>query len=213
MRRSRGSALLHKIDIAIFIALNRGDANSAFDWLMPRLTNLDHYRWFQVAALALIVVVLGKGGKWGRVWVLCTLLAVGLSDFTASHVIKAVLHRERPCYRSGVSGPFAFPDTRLLGQCPGSYSFPSNHASNMMAMGLTCWWFTRRRTGRGGEPGKGRRWDWALLWFLVPLIIGYTRPYLGVHYPSDVLGGWVLGALVSATVIRFVARPLLADRR
>jgi undecaprenyl-diphosphatase len=49
-----------------------------------------------------------------------------------------------------------------------------------------------------------KRW----LWLLIPLIIGYTRIYLGYHYPSDVLGGWILGGIL-ATSFYFALRRLL----
>ncbi len=57
----------------------------------------------------------------------------------------------------------------------------------MMALAGVGLWFTRGRT----------RW----LWFLLPLIIGYSRIYLGYHYPSDTLSGWLLGGLIAAVVI------------
>jgi len=81
-------------------------------------------------------------------------------------------------------------------RCPGSPSFPSNHAANMMAVASVGWWFARRRA----------RWAW----FLLPLVIGYTRVYLGYHYPTDVVGGWAVGAVVAAFTLGLVR---MAQRR
>lgn len=192
-----------KFDRAIFRFFNRSISNPFFDRVMPVLTNLHHVKWLVWIAVAVLIVLVWRGGRRGRVWVLCAILAVSLADFTSSHIIKAYLHRDRPCYQVDHIGPYSFVDTILLGGCPGSYSFPSNHASNTMAVGLVCWWFARRKPGVAAwKPG---------LWFLLPFVIGFTRVYVGDHYPSDVLGGWVLGALAAYVVLHFVARRLLPD--
>jgi membrane-associated phospholipid phosphatase len=197
------SLLLQHLDTALFLTLNRGATNGFLDWLMPRITNLHHQAWSIVLIVLFCALVLWRGGRRARVWVVCALAATGLSDAAASRVVKALLPRERPCYRTAATAPMTVPDTRLLRgkpgllrigdprDCPGSRSFPSNHASNMMALGGVCWWFSRSNNRRG----------LSLMWFLLPLVIGYSRIYLGYHYPSDVLGGWMLGALVAAAVI------------
>lgn len=182
------------LDQSLFSLLNRGVGNPLFDAIMPTLTNLHKQVWFLVPALLACGWVLWKGGRRGRVWVVCALLAVGASDLCAHRLFKEVLPRDRPCHRVGAEGAMAFPQTRLVGECPGSKSFPSNHAANMAALGGVGVWMTAGR----------KRW----LWLLIPLIIGYTRIYLGYHYPSDVLGGWILGGIL-ATLFYFVLRPLL----
>lgn len=185
---------LQQIDERLFRSLNLATTNGFLDWLMPRITNLHHVKLFIAVVILGCVWALWKGDRRIRVWVLCALIAVGLSDFTASHAVKRLIHRERPCQRNMVR-------VRLVPgeHCPGSSSFPSNHASNMMALGVVCWWFTRSRA----------RW----LWFLIPLVIGYSRIYLGYHYPSDVLGGWLLGALIAVAVLYAARRWTIDDRR
>ncbi|MEQ4618107.1 MAG: undecaprenyl-diphosphatase [Corticimicrobacter sp.] len=66
-----------------------------------------------------------------------------------------------------------------------SPSFPSNHASIMTASAL-CLWYAGRRTA-------------ALAWGLVTLLVSLARIYLGVHYPLDIVTGWLLGA-ATATI-------------
>lgn len=86
--------------------------------------------------------------------------------------LKAWVGRERPCV--------ALPIEALTGKLT-SGSFPSAHAANMSALvgTATALW--------------GRR---ALLWlFWLPLMVGLSRVYVGVHYPSDVAAGWLLGWL------------------
>lgn len=185
------------LDQVLFRYLNRGTANTVLDAVMPVITNLHQQFWFLAVLLVAAIVALVVGGRRVRLAVLCAVLGVTLADLSSYRVVKRLVPRPRPCHVIAATGGLVFPDTRLVAgtRCPGSPSFPSNHAANMMALGVAGWWFTRGRS----------RW----LWFLFPLIIGFSRIYLGFHYPSDVLGGWVLGALCAAAVIGLLSmKPL-----
>ncbi len=178
---------------------------------MPRITNMHKDLWFIALAVPVIVWVLAKYGKRGRTLVFCVLLALGLADFTSSHILKNAIWRDRPCRRLASTGGMSLSDTRLLpgrghpagyvatpeNDCPGSSSLPSSHAANTMALAMVLWWFTRRRT----------RW----LWFLIPLVIGWSRIYLGYHYPADVLWGWLTGALLALGIVRWLAVPFTRE--
>ena len=75
-------------------------------------------------------------------------------------------------------------------------AFPSGHAFNaMVVVGavLVAWWHVR------GRPPA--RWIW-VLGALVPFVVGLTRVYLGVHWITDVIAGWLLGALWVALLAR-----------
>lgn len=187
---------MNPLDHSLFPALNRGAANAAFDWFLPRITNLHQWRLFLVVVLAFCLFVLWKGPRRRQFAVLCALLAVGLSDVTAARVVKRLAPRDRPCRVAAGRTTPAFPGVRVPpgSNCPGSSSFPSNHAANMMALAAVGWWFTRGRA----------RW----LWFLLPLVIGYSRIYLGFHYPTDVLAGYLLGGLIAAVILFLFRRAL-----
>ena len=193
--------MLEQIDYALFSALNRGAANRFLDWLMPRITNLHKEWWFAAIVLGICIWFLWRGPRRARVWILCAVVAVGISDPFARRVIKELYPRKRPCQvvHSPTVNDASRPSMARLvpgEECPGSPSFPSNHASNMAALAFVCWWFTRRRT----------RW----LWLLLPLVIGYSRIYLGYHYTTDVLGGWLIGALIGTGVF-FAFRGFLGQ--
>lgn len=131
---------------------------------------------FLLLAAALAIL----GGRRGRAAILLIVLAVTIADLAGAQLLKPGLDRLRPC--------FALPEaTLLLPRQAHSPSFPSNHAANAFAAAVVL--FTVSRTlGIGG--------------ILVAGLIAYSRVYLGVHYPSDLLGGALLGLFISLALNR-----------
>jgi undecaprenyl-diphosphatase len=85
-----------------------------------------------------------------------------------------------------VSGVPIVPEIRLLVGCGGGMSFPSSHAVNNIATATLLGWYYPR-----GRP-------WMFLWATV---VAISRSFVGLHYPSDVLGGAVLGILIGLFVV------------
>ena len=67
------------------------------------------------------------------------------------------------------------------------YSFPSGHSTNSVIT-------------YGGLAVKSKKTEWKILLWIMPLLIGISRFVVGVHYPTDVLGGWVLGLIIISVV-------------
>jgi undecaprenyl-diphosphatase len=157
---------LSALDARIFHLINRSLQNPLFDLVMPILSNK---RYFLLPALVVVLMLLVWGGR--RMWIVVAVAvaALALSD-VGTNLIKAALHRTRPCH--------VIPDVHLLAGCTRSFSLPSNHASNMFALAAVGWLGLRR-------------WRWALA--LLAAGVAYSRVYLGVHYPADVLAGAVWG--------------------
>jgi undecaprenyl-diphosphatase len=111
---------------------------------------------------------------------------------TLDYVLKLAFHRPRPIAFYGTS--------------PTSYSFPSGHALGSFCFyGVLAAVLASRATGRKSK---------FLIWLAAALLvgmIGLSRIYLGVHYPSDVIAGYLAGA-VWVTAVTIVDR-LLLDRR
>ena len=105
------------------------------------------------------------------------LLAVTMAGMAALDVaLKLAFHRHRP--------------VAYFGPTPASYSFPSGHA-----MGSVCFYGVLAAILAAHARGKGAQWCiWAGAVLLIGMI-GYSRIYLGVHYPSDVIAGYCAGAV------------------
>ena len=116
------------------------------------------------------------GKKQALLFALFLILAMVASDVTSSYIIKNIIERLRPC-RIAELKPMIY----SFGQkCGGKYGFVSSHAANSICLVL----FAIRSL----ELKK----FFHLLW-LVPLLVSYSRIYLGVHYPGDIMGGLLIG--------------------
>jgi len=168
-------AWLSEADHWLFLLVNRTGQNGLFDLAMPVLSEK---RYALLPAAVLIVLIGWRGGRRAWPWLAVAGLALALSDSTGNF-LKHLFMRTRPCHI--VAG------VHLLGGCTQSFSLPSNHAINMAALATVAWL---------GCP----RWGWPL--GILAALVGYSRVYLGVHYPADVLTGFVLGAAVAWCVVR-----------
>jgi len=107
---------------------------------------------------------------------LLVVLLITISDWSSVHLFKNVFQRLRPCHDPDISHLVHL----VNNHCGGKYGFVSSHAANAFAVvGYTVMIIRNRYYTIGIIT-------WATL-------VSYSRIYLGVHYPGDVLGGAVLG--------------------
>ena len=119
-----------------------------------------------------IVIFLWLKRMRGLALVLATALAVSISDFLGA-TLKELIARDRPCH--------VLSHIKDIANCSNGFSFPSNHAVNSFTFATIVTLAYKNLT---------------FLLYVSALLIGYSRIYLGVHYPTDVLSGALLGILI-----------------
>ncbi len=186
------------LDRQIFIEFNERLHNSVFDAILPILTNALQYPLFWLLMLPLAWLLWARGGKQDRTVLALLIVMLPVVNTVSSHVLKPLLPRPRPSAVLIVDGKeeSVVPGARLPAHWKplGTSSFPSSHSAVTAAAAVILLWGYRRRT----------RLAWLAL--LLPLTIGYSRVYVGVHYPSDVLAGWTLGFALTSLVCYLVGR-------
>ena len=164
-------SLLNSWDITLFHLIN-GQWHSYFlDWFMPFMTDLKNFRY---VLPVLVVWVLLREKKAGIVFLVFIGLTLAITDPFSSRLLKEWLGRIRPCH--------VLEEVRLLTDCNTSYSFPSSHAVNIFAAAFFL-----------SQPLK----KLSPLFFGIAGIVGYSRIYIGIHYPLDVIGGATIGLLIA----------------
>lgn len=123
-------------------------------------------------------------------------LAAGLADYISSGVIKHLVCRLRPTHEPSIANLLHI----VNGYRGGLYGFVSSHAANTMAVALTFSLIWRDLMRQRVARGEGCSW-----YRSVSVVLGlwcaancYSRMYLGVHYPGDILGGLLVGGLVAS---------------
>lgn len=158
----------YSIDLGIFYFFNHFLSTSFLDKFFSIITSVNN--WY-IAYIILLGISWVKGGTKGKIAVIGVILLIIVSDQTGYRLLKEFFARPRPCN--------ALSDVLTPLGCTGSYSFPSNHALNNFAAAI---FFYRL------FPNL----KWVL--FITATLISISRVYLGLHYPSDIVGGAIIGS-------------------
>jgi undecaprenyl-diphosphatase len=176
------------LDVRLFRLLNGSIRNALFDFLMPVVTDFRRSRVIVILVWAALVIFGGPRGRWAG---LMLILLVAASDQLSSHLIKPLVERMRPCellgsvhFWYGPEGWLVTPP-EVVGGFKTSFSFPSSHAANITSSMLFLALAYRR---------------WAALPIVVMILVSFSRIYVGVHWPSDVMAGMALGAILAVPV-------------
>jgi undecaprenyl-diphosphatase len=170
------------IEVRIFRFLNEGVANPVLDAVMPVVTDFRRSRWLLILVWAGLVLFGKEKGRWAA---LLLIPLIAASDQISASLIKPLVERMRPCEVLGHVhlwyGPEGWITTpaEVARSYKSSWSFPSSHATNITAGMLFLGLVYRRALP-------------ALLG--VAVLVSWSRIYVGVHWPLDVLAGMAIGA-------------------
>ena len=159
-------------DKEILLLIN-GAHNQVFDMIMLFISS--KLGWLPLYIFLLYVIINDYGRK---TWFIIIMIAVTvlLSDQISVQLFKNVFQRLRPCHEESLSGIL-----HLVKSCGGKYGFASGHAANSFGLATSLFFIFRINS---------RYLGWIFLWAFV---VSYSRIYVGVHYPLDIITGGMIG--------------------
>lgn len=169
--------MVKSLDAGLFERINHGLHNSLFDVIMPLISNAGGGGLLWIV-FSLVLFVLGRQET--KKAALLMLAALFASFLAGEEGLKHIFQRPRPFE--------TFPGVELLVIPPHSFSFPSGHAANAFASGLVL-------------ARKIPVLAWPAL--ILAAVMAFSRVYVGVHYPLDVLAGSLLGVACALLVLKY----------
>jgi undecaprenyl-diphosphatase len=177
----------HAFDLHLLYLINQTWSRPWLDPIMARVSDFDSFRYPLAAAVVLAAIY---GGFRGRLFLVVMAACLVIGDGLIDHDFKDGVNRPRPNETE--------PHLRVVSvrrvtesvprmQVGRGQSFTSGHACNNVALamvgcaifGLRAWWL----------------WPWAAL-------VSYSRVYCGSHYPSDILGSWIVALFYSYFILK-----------
>ena len=179
-----------QIDTNLFLFLNKHH-NEFFDVIMSNISK--KIIWLPLYIFITYLLIKKFKLKTGLILIVFFGLLISLSDQTSVHLFKNVFQRLRPCYNPEIQEI-----THYL-KLPGSYyGFVSSHAANTFAFASLSLLLLENKL-------------YSILIIIWALIVSYSRIYLGVHYPGDILGGALLGIFISILIFIIIKKILIKE--
>ena len=161
------------VDMNLIKWIHQYFSNPLFDIFMPIITNKKNWTLPIIVLIFLLGFFSGPRGK-----IALTLLIISLSftDAICAQILKPFFERIRPSHLN-------LEEVNLLTSKGGKWSMPSNHAANMFSLAIVLSYFYKKY-----KP----------LLFLLAILISFSRVYVGVHFPGDVIVGGFIGVFISS---------------
>ena len=168
--------VIKKSDYKILKYINKHMKCKFLDKLMPIITGLGNGGLVWI----LIAVIMLKKGEYK--FCLAILLAIASSAGIVEGIIKPIVRRSRPFFRE-------YKEAEILIKKPIGYSFPSGHSASSFAVATVCIF--------GGIP-------FSYLFLILAILISFSRMYLFVHYPTDVVCGGIFGIIIGYIISLYI---------
>ncbi len=178
---------LVNLDTDLFLYLNRLHTDTWDEimwWVSNKYASIPLY-------LTVLFFVFKKYKFKGFIFVIALIFAVTIADKLSVHLFKNVFERLRPCHNPEISKLVHI----VRNKCGGQYGFISSHATNSFVIAV----FT-------SILFKNKYFSFLILFWAIT--VSYSRIYLGVHFPADIIGGAIFGSII-ALIFYFISKKVV----
>jgi undecaprenyl-diphosphatase len=168
--------LKYLLDIDNKILLWVNAHNNPF-WDEIMLAFSERFFWVPFYTMLVLLIIYKFRKRSILILITITLMIIATDQFS-SHLLKPLVGRLRPCYDESLMHLL-----HMIKDCGGRYGFISSHASNSFGAAMILWMLFRKQF----------KYFW--LMFVWAAVVSYSRIYLGVHFPSDIIGGMFCGLI------------------
>ena len=164
------------VDINLIKWIHQYFSNTLFDIFMPFITNKKNW----TLPIIILIFLLGFfSGPKGKIALAVLIISLSFTDAICAQILKPFFERIRPSHLN-------LEEVNLLISKGGKWSMPSNHAANMFSLATVLSYFYKKY-----KP----------LLFLLAILISFSRVYVGVHFPGDVIVGGFIGFFISSSFL------------
>ena len=180
---------LTRIDTELFLFLN----GLHVDWLDPVMTFISGKITWAPFYIVLLFLVIKNYKKQSIIIIIGIILLIVCSDQVSSGIFKPIFERPRPCHNEAIKDLVYLPN----GHCGGAYGFISSHACNTFALAAFLTLILKKYYKKI-----------AYVMFIWATLVAYSRIYMGVHYPGDVIAGAAVGAIIGVIIAKIADKIL-----
>lgn len=181
------SGITENYDQSIMLFFSENVGNSSLDLIVQSITESGEALW--MLGFAIMILIIPRTRRVGITLMILIVISTLLTGY-----VKCGVDRDRPDFEyESVSFPVPVSKDTFALFCEGGYdaSYPSGHAARSMIFAIILGYALSERFPRG-----------AYLMFLYPILISLSRLYVLEHYPMDVIGGTVIGAMLAGVMAK-----------
>lgn len=160
-------------------------------WLDPVMTFISGKITWAPFYLVLLYLVIKNYKKQSLLIIVGIILLILCADQISSSFFKPIFERPRPCHNEAIKELVYLPN----GHCGGAYGFISSHACNTFALAVYLTQILKRHY---------RKIGWVM--YIWASMVAYSRIYMGVHYPGDIIVGAIVGMLIGFVIWKGYAK-------